>query len=193
MKKETHPQKSQKEDKSGSIIVELLETFMVSFIVLMMIHWFIALPEIVVGSSMEPNIYGGERILVERITKKFKKLERGDIVVLHPPGNDDIDFVKRIVGVPGDVVKILDCNVHVSKDGQRFVLNEPYLSEGVCTSEGPKLREGRSLRLEEGEYIVLGDNRPRSKDSRSFGIIETNRIVGKVVFRFWPFDRLKLF
>ncbi len=176
-----------------SFIIEILETFITSFVVLLMIYWWVALPEVVLGASMEPTIYGGERILVERITSHFKNYERGDIVVLHPPENDGVDYVKRVVGVPGDVIKVLNCDVYISKDGEKFKLEEPYLYNGTCTSEGPMLQEGRSMQLEDDEYIVLGDNRTRSADSRLFGVITEDRILGKVVLKFWPIKEAKIF
>jgi signal peptidase I len=182
-----------KKDKKENIIVEMLETFLMSFIVLMVIYWTVALPEVVKGASMEPTFQTDERILVDRVSKHFKELERGDVVVLHPPGKDNVDYIKRIVGVPGDIIKILDCNIYISKDGEKFLLEEPYLHSGTCTTEGPSLKEGRSIRIEDGQYVVLGDNRAFSVDSRIFGIIDEERILGRVVFRFWPFDRAEVF
>ncbi len=177
----------------GKFVLEMLETFLTSFIVLMVLYWTIALPEVVKGASMEPTFYTDERILVEKITKKFNDLDRGEIVVLHPPGNDDIDYVKRVVGIPGDIIKIKDCTVYISRDGEIFELEEPYLKEGVCTSDGPMLKEGRSLRIDEGQYVVLGDNRSHSVDSRAFGLVSEDRIVGRVVFRFWPAEKAEVF
>lgn len=173
--------------------IELLETFVTSFVVLMLIYWLVALPEVVVGASMEPTIYNGERIIVERVTKNFKNFDRGDIVVLHPPENDHIDYVKRVVGVPGDVIKIYNCNVYISRDGSKFVLEEPYLDEGTCTVAGDKIREGHSIRVEDDEYVVLGDNRNSSADSRLFGLLKEDRIVGRVALRFWPISQVQLF
>ena len=183
----------EEKNKQKNFIYEMLETFVTSFIVLMIIYWFIALPEVVLGASMEPTIYAGERILVEKVTKHFENYQRGDIVVLHPPGNDHIDYVKRVVGVPGDIIKIKDCNVYISRDGEKFVMDEPYLYTGMCTTDGPSLKEGRSLKIEEGSYVVLGDNRTNSADSRLFGIVEQDRILGRVVFRFWPMDKAEIF
>lgn len=185
--------KEKADQTNQSFIIEMLETFLTSLVVLMVIYWTIALPEVVQGASMEPTFYSGERILVEKVTKHFGDFERGDVVVLHPPGDDDVDYVKRVVGVSGDVVKILDCNVYISRDGEKFKLEEPYLFDGTCTTEGPQLKEGRSLKLEDGQYLVFGDNRPRSADSRVFGVVTSDRILGKVALRFWPLDKFKLF
>lgn len=174
-------------------IIETLETFLTSFIVLMVIYWTIALPEVVQGASMEPTFYTGERILVEKVTKRFSDFDRGDIVILNPPGNDNVDYVKRVIGIEGDIIKILNCNVYITRDGEKFVLDEPYLYDGVCTIEGPSLKEGRSVEVKAGEYLVLGDNREKSADSRVFGLIKKDRILGRVIFRFWPIEKAKLF
>ena len=157
-----------------------------------MIYLFLAFPEVVYGASMEPNFYTGERILVEKVTKHFKKFERGEIIVLHPPGNGSVDYIKRIVGIPGDSIKIKDCSVFISRDGDKFKLEEPYLEKNTCTSATGALREGRSEKIGDNLYFVMGDNRIRSADSRIFGEIDKERIVGRVVFRFWPLNKLRL-
>lgn len=182
-------------EEEKNFFIEMLETFLTSFIVLMVIYWLVALPEVVLGASMEPTIYPGERILVEKVTKRFKDYQRGDIVVLHPPHDDDTDYVKRIVGIPGDIIKIYDCDVYVTRGTEKFVLEEPYLYDGTCTDTtvGNALKDGRSIKLQSGQYIVLGDNRPRSADSRYFGVLTKDRIVGKVVLRFWPITKLAFF
>lgn len=169
-----------------SIFLELVETVLTSIVVIFVIYTTIAIPEQVQGASMEPSFYSGERILVEKVTKHFKDFQTGEVVVLHPPNDDNTDYIKRIIAIPGDIVKILKCDVYINRDGKKYKLEEPYLKEGTCTSAGGRIREGRSFELEEKEYLVLGDNRNRSADSRSFGLVDKNRIVGRVVFRFWP-------
>ena len=172
------------------VIVELVETVITSVIVILVIYTTIAIPEQVQGASMEPTFYTGERILVEKITKHFKEFEVGEVIVLHPPNDDHVDFIKRVIAIPGDIVKIYNCSVYINRDGQKYVLDEPYLSEGTCTSASKRFKEGRSFQLEENEYLVLGDNRNKSADSRSFGLIGKERIVGRVVFRFWPISEI---
>jgi len=167
-------------------VLELAETFVVSLAVLLIIYGVLAFPEIVSGASMEPTLYDGHRILVEKVSKHFKEFERGDIVVFHPPDNDRIDYVKRVIGVPGDVIKISDCKVFVTTGGSRFTLEEPYLYEGECTHGGPGFFEGKAQKIKNDEYLVLGDNRGKSADSKVFGTIGVDRMVGKAVFRFWP-------
>ena len=175
--------------KIKDIIYELLETFLTSLVVILTLYVFIASVETVWGASMEPNFYTGERILVDKVTKRIKEFDRGDIVVLYPPDSDSMHYIKRIVGVPGDITKIFECHVYVSRDGNKFELMEPYLPQNTCTRDGLKIKEGRAFRIESGYYLVLGDNRNVSADSRSFGLVKKDRIIGKVIFRFWPISK----
>lgn len=169
--------------------LEFLETSLISFVLIVLIYMFIASVEVVKGVSMAPNFHTNERILVDKISKKFGPYQRGEVVVLIPTGESK-HFIKRVIGLPGDVVKIYECKVHISQDSGQYVLEEPYLPESTCTSGGDALKEGHSMRLGEDEYIVLGDNRTNSSDSRYFGVAKKNQILGKVIFRFWPLNQL---
>lgn len=172
------------------ITLELLETLICSLVVILVLYMWVALPEQVWGQSMEPNFYSGERVLVEKVTKHFEDFKRGDVVVLHPPSNDSIDYIKRIVAMPGEMVKISDCKVYIFKDGKTYQLEEPYLNEDTCTRAGSIAKEGRFLKVEDNTYFVLGDNRSNSADSRFFGLVDRDRILGKAVFRFWPLNKM---
>jgi signal peptidase I len=173
-------------NKPKSVIIEIVETLIVSYIVLMVVFKLIAFPEQVVGASMEPTLHTGDRILVQRLSKHFRDFVRGEIVVLEPPGLNGTHYVKRIIGMPGDIVKINDCMVTISSNGTKYELNEFYLEKTECTDGGSMIVEGRAMRLGDDEYMVLGDNRSNSADSRAFGLISRDRIQGTVVFRFWP-------
>lgn len=180
--------------KFRNSVLESFETLLTSFVVLMVVYVTVAFPVEVSGSSMFPNLETGDRLLVEKLTKFIDGYQRGDIVVLHPPENDYIDYVKRIVAVPGDTVKILNCQILITRNNTKFQLDESvYLPKNVCTSGGKSLQEGRVYTLQSNQYVVLGDNRVNSADSRVFGLITEDRIQGKVVARMWPFDRVKLY
>ena len=172
--------------KTKETILEIIETIIVSYVVLIVIFKLIAFPEQVSGASMKPTLATGDRILVQRVSKVYRDFVRGEIVVLMPPGNNDIHYVKRIVGIPGDIVKISDCEVFITRRGEKFGLVEDYLEPTTCTSGGTIVKENRALRLGDKEYLVLGDNRENSADSRFFGIVSRDRILGTVIFRFWP-------
>ncbi len=176
--------------KVKTLVIEIVETFLVSFIVIYLIYQFVASMEVVSGSSMEPNFLTGERILVDKISPYFNHYSRGDIVVLIPPSEKTKHYIKRIIGMPGDIFKIYNCKVYITNASGQFELNEKYLRENTCTPGGVELKEGRSLRLKEGEYIVLGDNREASVDSKYFGVVTDKHILGRVIFRFWPVGRI---
>lgn len=175
--------------ETKNIIIDMGETLVMSFIVLFAIYSTIAFPEIVSGSSMEPSISDGERILVDKISGNLVDFKRGEIIVLNPPGTTNLDYIKRVIGVPGDVVKIYSCKVYIIQDKEKYILEETYLYDETCTNDGPSIKEGRSIRLGEDEFLVLGDNRNNSADSRILGLIKRDRIVGRAVFRFWPLTK----
>jgi len=175
--------------KLKSFILEIIETILVSGVVILLVYYFIASIEVVSGSSMEPYFHSGERILVDRVAGR-SRLKRGEIVVFYPPDNDTLHYVKRIVGIPGDIFKIIDCKIVISRGGEQFILSEDYLSPEICTKAGGFLREGRSIRVPEDKYVLLGDNRDHSLDSRNLGLIDVDRIVGRVVFRLWPINKI---
>jgi len=172
--------------KPKFVIIEIFETLIVSYVVLMVVFKLVAFPEQVVGASMKPTLQTGDRILVQRLTKHFRDFSRGEIVVLEPPGLEDTHYVKRLIGMPGDIVKIKDCMVTISRQGAKYELSEYYLERTECTLGGNVIPEGRALRVQDNEYMVLGDNRSNSADSRAFGLISRDRIQGTVIFRFWP-------
>jgi len=172
--------------KIKNFLLEIIETILVSGVVILALYHFVASIEVVWGPSMEPNYYTNERILVDRVTKRFSPLKRGEVVVFYPPGDDSKHYIKRVIGIPGDIFKIINCEVIITRDGEHYVLDEEYLSEGVCTEAGSKIREGRSIKLKDNEYVLLGDNRSQSLDSRNLGVIQKKRIIGRVIFRFWP-------
>ncbi len=134
---------------------------------------------VVRGSSMSPGIHDGDRILVNHLTYLLQPVQRGDIVVLRYPLNPALDYIKRVIGLPGDLVRIHDG--YVSVNGE--VLVEPYISE-------PDPRGDTLVRVEPEHYFVMGDNRPHSSDSREFGLVPRENLVGKVDVCIWPPTRV---
>jgi len=176
--------------KAKRVFLELVETTLSSIVVLLVLYMTVALPEMVWGSSMEPTFNSEDRIIVDRLTKRFNNdFKRGEVIVFKP-NDSSRHLIKRVIGIPGDIIKIYSCNVFVSKNGERYKLSEPYLTNNTCTEGGSIIKEGRSVKLGEEEYVVLGDNRAVSMDSRSLGLISSNDIVGRVVFRFWPASKI---
>ena len=136
---------------------------------------------VVRGSSMAPGIQDGDRILVEPWSYLLSPIERGDVVVLRYPLDPEIDYIKRVIGLPGDCIALAHGEVWVN--GKR--LAEPYV-ESIDTSSS------LSAVIEPGHYFVLGDNRPRSSDSREFGFVPEANVRGRVDLRLWPLERAGL-
>jgi signal peptidase I len=134
---------------------------------------------VVRGSSMSPGIHDGDRILVNHLSYMFQDVQRGDIVVLQYPLDPNLDYIKRVIGLPGDEVCIDEKGVSVN--GQR--LDEPY----VAAQDGHARLVSH---VEPEHYFVLGDNRPHSSDSREFGQVPRENLRGKVDVRVWPPSRV---
>jgi signal peptidase I len=132
---------------------------------------------VVEGASMAPNFHTDQFIIVSRMAYLLGSPARGDVVVFHNPQNPSNDFIKRVIGLPGEVVQILQGKVYI--DGAP--LDEPYVAE-LCKSETCN----RSWTLDAEHYFVLGDNRNHSHDSHSFGPLNRKFIIGKAWVRYWP-------
>jgi signal peptidase I len=130
----------------------------------------------VVGPSMQPNFYDYQFLLVSRVNYLLGNPARGDIIVFHYPRDPEQDYIKRVIGVPGDTVEIHDEQVYVNG----VALSEPYINEPCRTcSTG-------SWTLGPDQFFVMGDNRNHSSDSRYFGLVDRHFIVGQALIRYWP-------
>lgn len=161
--------------------IELIREIIV-LIVIFVVLQFLLPRSIVQGSSMEPNLVEGERLAASPLPYILGEPERGDIVMLYPVEEGGPNLVKRIVGLPGETITFVRGELYVN--GQR--VDEPYLSE-VCRN-----CRSRIWILGDEQYFVLGDNRNISRDSRSYGPIERDTIMAKVLFRWWPLNHIGL-
>ncbi|QQS43706.1 signal peptidase I [Candidatus Roizmanbacteria bacterium] len=167
-------------------VMEIMETVVFVGSLFIVIYLFVLQPNQIKGASMEPTFYNGNYIFTSKITYKLRLPERGDVVVFHSPRNPDIEYIKRIIGIPGDTVLIENQQVYVN--GQR--VEEPYISSPTTLIPGNFAEEGVPIDIPEGYYFVMGDNRPRSSDSREFGPVPGTSFVGQVFFRYFPTDKL---
>lgn len=135
---------------------------------------------IVEGDSMQPNFHTGQFLIVSRLDYLLGEPERGDVVVFHYPNDPQSDFIKRVIGLPGETVALRDGEIYV--DGQ--ILDEPYLREACTLMSCP---DSEWLVAEE-TYFMMGDNRNESRDSRAFGTVHRSFLVGKALLRYWPPD-----
>ena len=150
---------------------------------MMVLHLFVLQISIVKGHSMEPSLEDGDRLVVDRFAADIGDVHRGDVVVLRYPRNPAIDFVKRVVALPGDRIAMRNGQVYVNGD-------MVAVEEWTCIEDRQDLAE---TTVPEGAYFVLGDNRPISCDSREFGLVTQELIKGRVRARFWPLDRVAIF
>ncbi len=186
---------------------ELLKTGLLALVVFFGAR-LVILPYQVDGRSMTPNLQDHERVLVNRavyvrvdldrlvgwvpgldlkpgaLSYPFHAPERGDVVVLNPPEHSDEPYIKRVIGLAGDTVSFRDG--YVSIDGER--LDEPYLDGPITDCDGADYCEG--FTVPEGHVFVLGDNRDDSLDSRAFGPVPLNHIIGQAWFVNWPLDKV---
>ncbi|MBC7252017.1 MAG: signal peptidase I [Anaerolineae bacterium] len=163
----------------GHWLREVLETIIPAVIIALVINLFLAQATQVYGQSMEPNLHHSQRLVVEKISYRFHGPRRGDVVVLKSPQNGSELLIKRVVGLPGETVTIHDGLVYI--DG--VPLAEPYLTQGTAGYVEPTV-------VPPLHVYVLGDNRNFSNDSRSFGPVPLENIVGRAWFSYWPVDQV---
>lgn len=169
-------------DNLGTRLIDFIQTLVVCGAIFVLIYLFVAQPHKVSGRSMVPNFQDGDFILTDKLSYRFDQPKRGDVIVLKNPKSESQEFIKRIIAVPGDSIQILNGNIYLN--GER--LNEKYLPAEFQTDGAGYLREGEILKVENNQYIVLGDNRQYSSDSRQWGPITREEIVGRTFFRYWP-------
>jgi len=165
-----------------SFVMDILETFVFIGSIFIVIYLFILTPNQVKGASMEPTFRNGDYILTSRITYKFRNPQRGDVIVFRSPRNPDIEYIKRIIGLPGDKILIENDEVYVNG----IKLEETYISAKTNLWEGGFIKEGIPITVPANHVFVMGDNRPRSSDSREFGPIPIDSIIGQVFYRYFP-------
>ncbi|MDD4290232.1 MAG: signal peptidase I [Patescibacteria group bacterium] len=174
----------------ANFALEIIKTVIISLAIIFPIRYFLIQPFMVDGASMEPNFYNSDYLIIDEITYRFENPERGQVVVFKNPDNKKEYFIKRVIGLPGEVVRIQDGGVfirHIGSDD--FIeLKEDYLPKNLST-----MSVGEDVMVPDNSYFVLGDNRSNSRDSRYFGAIPENFITGKVWLRGYPFNRIKLF
>jgi signal peptidase I len=172
---ESEPQPSM----SWMMLRELIETIVLSLVIFLLIRQVVQNYRIE-SHSMQPNFYEGEFILVNKLAYRLGAPERGDVLVFHNPNNVEEDYIKRIIGLPGDTVDI--------HDGRVFINGKPLMEE-YPINEIPRASTYGPIVIEPDHLFVMGDNRPQSQDSRVFGQLPEDLIVGKAWVRVWPFNK----
>ena len=173
-------------------LFEVIETLVLTVVIFLGIQTFVAQPYKVQQGSMENTLLPDQYVLVDKLTPRWAAYERGDIVVFDPPeswsaGSTGVPFIKRVIGLPGDKVELRDGDVYVND----VRLDEPYIfeSNGIPQTTEPSIGGQAEWVVPNGDLLVMGDHRDNSADSRVFGPIEINHVIGRAWLRYWPFDR----
>ena len=198
--------------KINPIVRETIETIIFVVVMVIIIRFFIGEIRWIPSASMRPTLIEGDRIIVERFSRFYTTPKRGDIMVFYPPFEKlkhtpwkifsrltgffckDVAYIKRVIATPGDIFEI-----KTDKEGKSIVyingepLHEPYIRseyyDKPCTKDmlcGP-------VQIPEHQYLMMGDNRGNSYDSRWWGLLPEDRFIGRAVFLFWPLNRIKTF
>lgn len=168
---------------------DIIKVAVIALVLAGLVRYFLVQPFFVEGASMKPNFESGEYLLIDEISYYFKTIERGEVVVFHYPLDTSKYYIKRIIGLPKETVEIKNSQITIYNDEypKGLALDENYLAKNLITDGQVKEKLGQD------EYFVLGDNRSVSYDSRRWGVLPKNDIVGRVWLRAWPLNRAEIF
>jgi signal peptidase I len=205
------PKKSRKKliipDENKSLLRETIEMVLLTLILIVGIRNLLGEPRWIPTESMVPTLIEGDRLFIEKVSNYLGTISRGDIIVFYPPQtklkhdpwneftrsigflNNDIAYIKRLIGMPGDTIEVIE-DVGVMVNGK--ILDEPYVNEIANRGCGSEAMFCGPLKIPPGYFFVMGDNRNNSQDSRFWGLLPEDRLIGKAYFRFWPPGRVGL-
>lgn len=167
-------------------VMDILETIVFVGSMFIVVYLFVLTPNQVKGASMEPAFISGDYILTSRMTYKFRRFERGDVIVFKSPRNPDIEYIKRIIGLPSDKILVKGSDVYVNDQ----LITEKYISAPTNLWEGGCVKDNDAYMVPPNEIFVMGDNRPRSSDSREFCSVSVESVIGQVFYRYFPSDKI---
>lgn len=169
------------------LVFDVLETIIISLAIFAFIYYFIASPHIIVGSSMNKSFADGEFLLVNKIDYRLASPQRGDVIVFHYDTTHD--YIKRILGLPGDSISVNNGTLYVNG---KQVIENIYVTNGNLTYGLDFLHNGETIVVPSHHYFVLGDNREQSSDSREWGFVNIEAIVGKAFLIYWPLQQVEI-
>lgn len=170
-----------------SFFTELLKFALVALIIVVPIRFFVAQPFIVSGASMDPTFATGQYLIVDELSYRFAPPARGQVIIFRYPKDPSQYFIKRIIGLPGETVNIKDGQVYVTEvSGDTIKLSEPYVSDKGNGAD-------TTVTIPADKYFVMGDNRPESSDSRTWGLLPRENIIGRAFARLLPLQTASIF
>lgn len=174
-------------NKAFLYLWEIAKIVIIALLIVAPIRYFLFQPFLVHGVSMEPNFHNGDYLIIDEISYKFRQPKRREVIVFHYPKQPQYEYIKRIVGLPGETVEVENGKVTVYSQNKERVLKEEYLPASISTPGNTEVT------LDSDEYFVLGDNRTASSDSRRWGPLKEEYIVGRVWFHLKPLSVLGKF
>jgi len=181
------------ESKKGTVVsafvsfFNFLKTVVLVVAIALVIRIFIVQPFVVEGQSMEPSFNNADYLITEKVSFRFREPERGEIIIFHPPDSPSVNYIKRIIGLPGETIEIKDGTISIN--GERISENYLFSPEDIKAVS----RDGLKVNLGQNQFFVMGDNRNHSRDSREIGAISKDEIVSRVWFRLLPIKDAKAF
>lgn len=171
-----------------SFIIEWTKLFLLALAIVIPIRVLLFQPFVVSGASMDPNFHNADYLIIDELSYRLREPERQEVIVFKYPNNPSLKYIKRVIGLPGEKVEIVNGQVFITSGNKTFQLEEPYLSEE--TKQTWINNNNFSVELGQNEYFVMGDNRNFSSDSRIWGPVPKKNIVGKVFIKLSSFDLL---
>ncbi|MBX9765402.1 signal peptidase I [Patescibacteria group bacterium] len=175
-------------NEKSVILDDVIKFALIALLIVVPLRWFVAQPFVVRGASMEPIFENGEYLIVDQLTYRFEEPERDDVVILRYPKDPDVFFIKRIIGLPGETVELQGKRVIIRRgpDTEPIILDESFISPDRMRDEYG------TYALGEKEYFVMGDNRNESSDSRAWGSLPRDNIVGRPLVRLFPPTKIEI-
>lgn len=171
------------------LLFDLIQTLVIAGAIFVVIYAFLFRPYQVNGHSMDPTFENGEYVLTNLISMRFDPLKRGEIIVFVAPPDKEKDYIKRVIGIPGDRIKLERGNVYLNGE---MIDQSSFLSSDVKTNGGMFLGEGDEVVVPDDQYFVMGDNREFSSDSREWGFVPVKSVIGRSFFVYWPLNHLRM-
>ena len=179
----SHMQEQEQAPKKKDGFFEMIRFILMAVAIVLPIRILVAQPFIVSGSSMIPTFENNEYLIVDQLTYRFDEPKRGDVIVFRFPLDTSKFFIKRVIGLPNETVSIKDGNVTITTvEDEEVILDEPYVNNIA--------KDTMSVTLKSNEYFVMGDNRLASSDSRSWGVLPKDKIMGKAFVRLLPVESI---
>jgi signal peptidase I len=169
------------------IVLDFFEILLIGLSVFFVVYLFIGQLLEVTGDSMYPNFHDKDQVLAEKLSTKFVDVKRGEVIILKHPLEKGRLLIKRVIGLPGEAIRLSNGKVYINDT----LLDEPYLAPNTETWQEQALQEGIEYKIPGDSYVVMGDNRTKSTDSREWKFLPKDLIIGRAVLVYYPIHRIK--